>query len=100
MYRHASLSVLWIYQLKIGTHRGNLMQQMEIRIKGRIDKQWSDWLGNLSITYAENGETVLTGLVRDQAALYGLLNRLSSLGLQLNSVNPSAISPEKQPQNK
>jgi hypothetical protein len=74
------------------------MQQMEIRIKGQIDKSWSDWLGDLSISYAENGETVLTGPVRDQAELYGLLNRLSSLGLQLNSVNPTGTNPEKPPE--
>jgi hypothetical protein len=62
------------------------MRQMEIRIKGQIDRSWSDWLGELSVSYAENGETVLSGPLRDQAALYGLLNRLSSLGLQLQSV--------------
>ena len=68
------------------------MQQIEIRIKGQIDRDWSDWMGGLAITHSEQGETVLTGSVRDQAALYGLLNRLSDLGLQLNSVSsvPSA----------
>jgi hypothetical protein len=71
------------------------MPQMEIRIKGQIDKSWSDWLGDLSVTYIGNGETVLTGPVRDQAALYGLLTRLSNLGLQLRSVNPAASSLEK-----
>jgi hypothetical protein len=75
------------------------MQQMEIRIKGQIDKSWSDWLGDLSVTHLDNGETVLAGPVRDQAALYGLLNRLSSLGLQLHSVTSTesrleTLSPE------
>ena len=73
------------------------MQQMEIRIKGQIDKSWSDWLGELSVNYTENGETVLTGQVRDQAALYGLLNRLSSLGLQLQSVSSSEMRLETRP---
>jgi hypothetical protein len=76
------------------------MQQMEIRIKGQIDKSWSDWLGELSVSYTENGETVLTGPVRDQAALYGLLNRLSSLGLQLQSVASSEIRLETLPRDK
>jgi hypothetical protein len=63
------------------------MQQIEIRVKGQIDKNWSDWMGGLAITYNRQGETVLSGPIRDQSALYGLLLRLSNLGLQLNSVN-------------
>lgn len=62
------------------------MQHIEIRIKGQIDKDWSDWMGGLSISHTAHGETVLTGSVRDQAALYGLLSRLSDLGLQLLSL--------------
>jgi hypothetical protein len=62
------------------------MQQVEIRVKGQIDRDWSDWMSGLAIAHTGQGETVLTGSVRDQAALYGLLNRLSDLGLQLNSV--------------
>ncbi|MEK7354086.1 MAG: hypothetical protein AABZ77_06250 [Chloroflexota bacterium] len=71
------------------------MQQIEIRIKGQIDYDWSDWMGGLIITHTGQGETVLTGSVRDQAALYGLLSRLSDLGLQLNSVNSTGIKPDK-----
>ncbi len=63
------------------------MQQVEIHIKGHIDVDWSDWLGGLSIRQTEQGETVLTGTVRDQAALHGLLNRLADLGLELLSVS-------------
>ena len=62
------------------------MQKVEIRIKGQIDRDWSDWIGGLAINHTPQGETVLTGSVRDQAALYGLLSRLADLGLQLNSV--------------
>jgi hypothetical protein len=59
---------------------------VEIRIKGRIDEQWSDWFGGLAITHTERDETVLTGAVADQAELYGLLARLRDLGLPLVSV--------------
>ena len=61
------------------------MQNVEIRLKGSIDQGWSDWLGSLAITYTEQGDTVLTGQVRDQAALYGLLEKLSNVGMQLLS---------------
>ena len=63
--------------------------KIEIRVKGRIDKHWSDWFEGLTITYAESGaaETVLAGTVADQAALYGLLANLGALGLSLLSVN-------------
>jgi hypothetical protein len=67
------------------------MQEVEIRVRGQIDRDWSDWFGGLTITYTEDGETVLTGSVRDQAALYGLLSRLSRLGLQLNSVTSTGM---------
>lgn len=52
-----------------------------------MDQDWSDWFGGLAIKHMEQGETVLTGSVRDQSALVGLLNRLSGLGLQLISVS-------------
>ena len=71
------------------------MQRIEIRIKGQIDRDWSDWIGGLAIAHTAQGETLLTGSVRDQAALYGLLNRLSDLGLQLNSVTSSGMPPER-----
>jgi haloalkane dehalogenase len=61
------------------------MEKIEIRIKEQIDGNWSDWLGGLTITQTAQGETILRGFVRDQSALYGLLNRLSSLGLRLRS---------------
>jgi hypothetical protein len=62
------------------------VQEVEVRVKGQIDPQWSRYLGTLSITHTDAGETLLTGQIRDQSALYGLLERLSSLGLQLVSV--------------
>jgi len=59
----------------------------QIKIEGHLDAQWTDWFGGLTITLEENGQTLLTGPVADQAALYGLLRRLRDLGLPLVSVN-------------
>jgi hypothetical protein len=63
------------------------MQQVEIHIRGQLDSNWSGCLGGLKITHTADGSSVLSGPVRDQAALYGLLSQLSSLGLQLVSVS-------------
>jgi hypothetical protein len=60
---------------------------VEIRIEGHLDGQWTDWFGGLTITLAENGDTLLTGTVPDQAALFGLLRRVRDLGMQLICVN-------------
>jgi hypothetical protein len=62
------------------------VQQVEIRVKGRIDERWSEWLACLAITYGEQGETLLAGPILDQAELYGLLAKLRDLGLSLRSV--------------
>jgi len=59
----------------------------EIRIKGHLDQQWTDWFEGLSITPQENGDTVLAGPVVDDAALHGLLKRVRDLGMPLLSVN-------------
>ena len=58
----------------------------EIRVKGRIDPQWSDWFDGFSIVAAADGETSLTGPVTDQAALHGLLAKIRDLGLPLLSL--------------
>ena len=60
----------------------------EIRVKGHLPGAWADWFSRLTISNLENGEAVLSGTLPDQAALYGVLNRVSSLGLKLISVNP------------
>ncbi len=59
----------------------------EIRIKGHLGPQWRDWFEGLTITLEEDGDTLLTGPVTDQAALYGLLKKVRDLGLPLVSVN-------------
>ena len=62
------------------------MQQVEVRIKGHIDRDWSDWVTALTVFHNAQGETVLSGSVRDQSALLGLMNKLSGLGLHILSV--------------
>ncbi|MGE5417922.1 MAG: hypothetical protein ACM3UZ_14385 [Acidobacteriota bacterium] len=62
------------------------MAQVIIHIKGSIDPNWSDWLSGMQITPLPDKETRLTGDLPDQAALYGVLSRLNSLGLALLSV--------------
>ena len=62
----------------------------QIKVQGRLDERWTHWFDGMSIAFeqAEDGATltVLTGLVVDQAALYGLINRMRDLGLSLVSV--------------
>ena len=67
------------------------MQHIEIHVKGRINKQWSEWFGGLSINYSDPDETILTGLVRDEAALYGIISRLRDLGLKIISLSSEEI---------
>src|SRR5580765_4224028 len=59
----------------------------EIRIKGHLTDQWAAWFGGLTITLEDNGETLLTGPVVDQAALHGLLKKVRDVGMPLLSVN-------------
>ncbi len=59
----------------------------QIRVKGHLGRQWADWFGNVTITLEENGNTLLTGPVVDQAALHGLLKKVRDLGMPLLSVN-------------
>jgi hypothetical protein len=58
-----------------------------IRIKGQLDDKWADWFDGLSITLEEDGNTLLTGPVIDQAALHGMLKKVRDLGMPLVSVN-------------
>ncbi len=64
----------------------NQFQCYEIRLKGHLDDQWVEWFEGLTITLEEDGNTLLTGPVIDQAALHGLLKKVRDLGLPLVSV--------------
>ena len=57
----------------------------QIRIKGHLGPRWADWFGDVSITLEDNGDTLLTCPVVDQAALYGLLRKVRDLGMPLIS---------------
>ena len=65
----------------------------EIRVKGHLADRWADWFDGLTLTREENGETLLTGPVVDQAALHGLLRKVRDLGMPLVSVN--RVEPDK-----
>ena len=58
----------------------------QIRIKAHLGREWTDWFEGLTITLEDNGETLLTGAVVDQAALYGLLRKVREVGMPLLSV--------------
>jgi hypothetical protein len=58
----------------------------EIRIECVLDSRWKDWFDGMSLTYQKNDETVLTGRLPDQAALYGVLMKIRDLGVPLISV--------------
>ncbi|TLN25078.1 hypothetical protein FDZ74_02570 [bacterium] len=59
----------------------------QIRVRGHLDRQWADWFEVSSITLEEDGNTLLTGAVVDQAALYGILKKIRDLGMPLLSIN-------------
>ncbi len=65
----------------------------EIHVKGHLDDGWTDWLEDLEMKLLDNGEMILSGRIRDQAALMGILNKLYGLNLTLRSVNE--VSPNK-----
>ena len=58
-----------------------------IRVKGQLDESWSDWLEGLEVKLLDNGEMILSGYIRDQAALIGTLNKLYGLNLTLLSLS-------------
>lgn len=63
----------------------------EIRIQGHLAPRWAAWFDGLSLTSSENGTTVISGLILDQAALHGLLQKVRDLGLPLLSVTPICL---------
>jgi len=66
----------------------------KITIKGYLYEHWADWLGGLSITHDDQGNSLLTGVVPDQAALHGILAQIRDLGLTLISLTPQSINVE------
>jgi len=62
----------------------------QIRIKGYLSQQWTDWFEGLTITLEEDGNTLLTGTAVDQAELHGILKKVRDLGMTLLSVNSVA----------
>jgi len=69
----------------------------QIKVKGHLDETLGSWFEGFTITNQEDGDTLLTGTIQDQAALHGILNRISNLGLTLISVNSV---PEEDRENK
>ncbi len=65
----------------------------KIRIKGHLDSQWTDWFEGLTVTLEEDGNTLLSGPVIDQATLHGLLKKICDLGIPLVSVCPLENDP-------
>ena len=59
----------------------------EIRLKGQLEARWAEWFDGLAITLDENGNTLLSGPVADQAALHGLLKKVRDVGMPLLSVH-------------
>jgi hypothetical protein len=66
----------------------------QIRIKGHLGPEWTEWFEGMAVTREENGDTLLTGPVVDQAALHGLIKKVRDLGLPLLSVKRTDTSSE------
>jgi hypothetical protein len=64
-------------------------QIYEVRVKGHLEEDWGDWFGGVTVTLQDDGITLLTCRVIDQAALFGVLRRIRDLGLPLVSVKSS-----------
>ena len=62
------------------------MYHTEIRVKGKINSNWSDWFGELQVQSASSDETILLGDLQDMSAVYGVISRLGSLVIPLVSV--------------
>ncbi len=67
----------------------------QIRVKGHLSDQWIDWFSGLEIENLPEGEAVLSGPLPDQAALYGVLNRMRDFGLALVSLHCVELNSEK-----
>ena len=63
------------------------MSQVEIQVDGHLDPDWADWLEGFTLQHTQDQKTILSGIVSDQSALYGLIGKLRDLGLKLISVH-------------
>lgn len=59
----------------------------QIRLQGHLGEQWAVWFEDLTITLEDDGNTLLTGAMLDQAAMYGVLRKMRDLGMRLVSVD-------------
>lgn len=64
-----------------------MADEYHIRIREHLDPGWAAWFDGLSVVNQADGNTLLAGLVADQAALHGILTRVRDLGLTLLAVN-------------
>ncbi len=69
------------------------MQQVEIRVGGKLDQEWAEWLDGFTFTHTAEDETCLTGPIQDQAALYGLIAKLRDLGVKLIAIRYGTETP-------
>ena len=74
------------YEKHTATESQDQPELYEIRLKGHLDGRWASWFSGMTITLEDNGDTLLTGPVIDQAALHGLLRKVRDLGIALRSV--------------
>ena len=75
-------------------------EYFQIRIKEHLDQRWSEWFSGLKLTYTEVDETLLSGLLPDQSALHGLLERIRDLNLALISVTSGgSFTPDSDKEN-
>jgi hypothetical protein len=63
------------------------MIEVEIHVKEQLDANWTEWFEGFAMTYDEQGGTILSGSVHDQASLYGMMAKLRDLGITLNTVH-------------
>ena len=66
----------------------------QIRLKGHLGDRWRAWFGELTVNREDDGTTLLTGPVVDQAALHGILKKVRDLGMPLLSVNCVDAGPQ------